>query len=119
MATVSTLAIPAARLPRSTSEFVTAIVADIPVVSGTAASGDDVTVFTPPAGARVIGAKLRQTATLGASATAQLDSGFLQDTVHEAEGTTGVVSDLPDALARGVPLGVLGSKRCPLRPGDA
>jgi hypothetical protein len=39
--------------------------------------------------------------------------------MYEPEGTTGVISDLPDALACGVPLGVLGSKRCPLRPGDA
>jgi hypothetical protein len=75
MTTVSTLGIPAARLPRSPAEMITPIVADIPVVSGTANSGDDITVFTPPAGARIIGAKLRQTATLGASATAQLRQG--------------------------------------------
>ena len=46
-----------------------------------------------------------------ASAAAQSNSGFLQNTVHEPEGTASVVSDPPDTLARGVPLDVLGSKR--------
>lgn len=75
MTTVSKFAVPAARLPRSPSEFVTAFAFDIAVVSGDAASGDDITVFTPPSGARIVGARLRQTATLGASATAQLRQG--------------------------------------------
>jgi hypothetical protein len=39
--------------------------------------------------------------------------------MDETERTTGILGDLANAFACGIPLGVLGSKRCPLRPGNA
>ena len=48
--------------------------------------------------------------------TAQGDPGLLQHVVHEAVRAARVLGDLANALARRVPLGVLGRQRGPLRP---
>ena len=53
------------------------------------------------------------------AASAQRGAGLVQDAVHEAVRPAGVLCDLANALPTRVPLGVLGSERCPLRPTDA
>jgi hypothetical protein len=75
MATVTKFELPASRTPRNPTDQLTPFSFDIAVQNGDAGNGDFINVFTPPAGARILGATLRQNASLGAAATAQLRMG--------------------------------------------
>ena len=86
MATITKFATPVLQTPRNPTERDTVIALTIPVVSGDANNGDDITILTPPAGARLHGFTFGHSATLGAAATAQLRQGTTAITAATTAG---------------------------------
>lgn len=72
MAEVTKFAVPVAQTPRVGDSKLTPFRYDIDVVSGDCPQNDNIAIFTPPAGAVILGAYLAHSASLGANATAQL-----------------------------------------------
>lgn len=102
MATVTKFEIPPLRTPRDPTDNATKFSIDIVVANGDAAAADDIAVLTPPAGARIVGAALRQSGSIGATTTAQLRLGTAALTAATtAAAASGVLQNAYLAAANG------------------
>lgn len=102
MAEKTKFEIPVLGTPKAPTDIATPFYYDMVVAAADAANGDNIAVFTPPAGAVFAGCQLQHDATLGAACTAQLRLGATALTAAStAGGASRVLQNAAAAPASG------------------